>query len=261
MICNVLPLYNLDSTKPKMNLSSKVTESLGHYVYLYVDPRDETVFYVGKGSGNRCLGHLSEDGETDKIARINSIRSSGNEPRIDILVHGLPSAEAALQVEAAIIDLIGRDQLTNKVRGWRSEAFGRMKLKEIVSLYDPKKIVISEPAILIRINQQFHYGMKPIELYDATRGIWRIGTDREKVQLAFAVFQGVVREVYKIATWLPAGSTLSTRHEDLNDSERWEFVGAVADAAIRKKYVDGSVAHYFPRNAQSPFIYLNIKEP
>lgn len=28
-----------------------VAEKLGHYVYLYVNPLDETVFYVGKGRG------------------------------------------------------------------------------------------------------------------------------------------------------------------------------------------------------------------
>ena len=243
-----------------MNLSSKVIENLGHYVYLYVDPRDESVFYVGKGSGSRCLVHLSEEGETEKNQRIAAIRDSGFEPRIDILVHGLPDASAALQVEAAVIDLFGRDQLTNRVRGWKSEAFGRMELKEIASLYDPKQINIAEPALLIRINQLFRFGMTPVELYDATRGIWKIGPDRDEVELAFAVFQGVVREVYKVAAWLPAGSTFSTRDEDLCDSERWEFVGVVAEDAIRDRYIDGSVTNYFGRNVQSPFVYVNVKE-
>ena len=242
-----------------MNLSSKVIERLGYYVYLYVDPRDKSVFYVGKGSGTRCLAHLSEEGKTKKSQRIAAIRNSGLEPRIDILVHGLPDASAALQVEAAIIDLLGRDQLTNRVRGWRSEAFGRMELKEIASLYDPKQVNIVEPALLIRINQNFHYGMTPVELYDASRGIWRIGPDRDEVELAFAVFQGVVREVYEVAQWLPAGSTFSTRDEDLRDPDRWEFVGTVAEDKIRGKYIDGSVAHYFGRSVQSPFVYVNIK--
>jgi uncharacterized protein len=67
----------------------------------------------------------------------------------------------------------------------------------------PKSVKISGfgaklPALLIRINQLFHYGMTPIELYDATRGIWRIGPAREKVELALAVFQGIVREVNRI---------------------------------------------------------------
>ncbi len=243
-----------------MKLSSKVIENLKHYVYLYVDPRDESVFYVGKGSGDRCLEHLSEKGETEKNERIAAIRDSeyGLEPRIDILIHGLPDASTALQVEAAVIDLFGSEQLTNNVRGWNSEAFGRMELKDIAALYDPKEIQITEPALLIRINQLFHYGMEPVDLYDATRGIWRIGADRDKVKLAFAVFQGVVREVYEVKMWFPAGSTFSTRG-DLYDSERWEFVGVVAEDEIRDKYMDGSVATYFGRYVQSPFVYVNVK--
>lgn len=250
-----------------MNLSSKVIENLGYYVYLYVDPRDETIFYVGKGCGSRCVTHLKEGGENEKVKRIAAIRKSGCEPRIDILVHGLLDDEqgsnAALQIEAAIIDLIGRKKLTNKVRGWNSEAFGRMELKQIVSLYDPKQINIKEPALLIRINQLFRFGMTPIELYDATRGVWRIGGDREKVELAFAVFQGVVREVYSVSQWMSAGSSFSTRmtaNNDLRDPKRWEFVGVIADGAVRKKYVDGSVVQYFGPNVQSPFIYVNVKE-
>ena len=241
-----------------MKLSSKVIENLKHYVYLYVDPRDESVFYVGKGSGDRCLVHLTEEGETEKNEQIAAIRDSDLEPRIDILVHGLPDATTALQVEAAVIDLFGSEQLTNRLRGWNSEAFGRMTLKDVAALYDPKEIQITEPSLLIRINQLFHYAMEPIDLYDATRGIWRIGTDRDKVQLAFAVFQGVVREVYEVAVWLPAGSTFSTRG-DLWDDERWEFVGVIADTPIRDKYIDGSVVHYFGANVQSPFVYVNVK--
>ncbi len=247
-----------------MKLSSKVIENLKHYVYLYVDPRDESVFYVGKGSGERCLAHLSEEGETEKNERIAEIRASepGLEPRIDILVHGLPDANTALQVEAAVIDLFGSEQLTNRVRGWNSEAFGRMDLKEVATLYDPKEIQITEPALLFRINQLYYFGISPIELYDATRGIWALGPDRDKVDLAFAVFEGVVREVYRVMVWLPAGSTFSTRGDDLRDPTKWEFVGAVAEDSIRDKYIDGSVVknHYGGRKLRTPLVYVNVKE-
>ena len=29
--------------------SPKIMEKLGYYVYLYIDPRDSTIFFVGKG--------------------------------------------------------------------------------------------------------------------------------------------------------------------------------------------------------------------
>ncbi len=117
-----------------MRLSSKVTGKLKHYVYLYVDPRDESVFYVGKGIGERCLAHLKEGGESEKAKRIAAIHDSNLKPHIDILVHGLATSEVALQVEAAVIDLLGREKLTNQVRGWNSELFGRMELEQFVSL-------------------------------------------------------------------------------------------------------------------------------
>ena len=31
-----------------------------YYVYVYLDPRDSEVFYVGKGTGNRAFAHLLE---------------------------------------------------------------------------------------------------------------------------------------------------------------------------------------------------------
>ncbi|MDE0115866.1 MAG: hypothetical protein OXT07_04530 [bacterium] len=33
-------------------------ENLQHYVYFFQDPRDGTIFYVGKGKGNRFLSRL-----------------------------------------------------------------------------------------------------------------------------------------------------------------------------------------------------------
>jgi hypothetical protein len=35
------------------SLKSGMAEALGHYVYLYVDPRDGKVFYIGKVKGER----------------------------------------------------------------------------------------------------------------------------------------------------------------------------------------------------------------
>ena len=37
-----------------------VARQLGFYVYVYVDPVDGRVFYVGKGKGQRVLSHLQD---------------------------------------------------------------------------------------------------------------------------------------------------------------------------------------------------------
>ena len=66
---------------------------------------------------------------------------------------------------------------------------------------------VAEPSLLIRIPRLYREGMSARELYDATRGVWKLGRRREGAQLALAVESGAVREVYEIHEWHPAGST------------------------------------------------------
>ncbi len=236
-----------------------VARKLGYYVYLYVDPLDGSVFYVGKGKGGRALSHLTSQERRGIHQAIREIRAAGEEPRIEILAHGLRTAEAALRIEAAAIDLLGLDELANAVRG-HGVKFGRMPLAEVVAHYTRRPARIREPAILIRINKLYRYGMSDVDLYDATRTAWKVGPRREAAQLAFAVFEGVVREVYAIARWLPAGSTFSTRRggRGVRNPGRWEFVGTVADDAVRSRYVNRYVGHLFMQGAQNPISYVNI---
>ncbi len=239
-------------------LSPKVIEQLGYYVYLYIDPLSGKVFYVGKGKGNRALAHLSDASESEKVKTIKRIRAQGQEPHIEILLHGLEDEKTALRIESAIIDLLGEDALTNQVRGWESSIVGRMALSELVALYDSESVSIDEPALLIRVNQLYRYGMDSKELYDITRGVWKIGTRREKAQYGFAVYKGLVREVYRIDQWFPAGTTeyYTRTIDDVNIPGRWEFTGVSAEPAIRDKYVGKSVKQYLALNSQNPIKYV-----
>ena len=46
---------------PERALPPEVAERMGpFYVYALVDPRDDAVFYVGKGTGQRLLSHGRE---------------------------------------------------------------------------------------------------------------------------------------------------------------------------------------------------------
>ena len=238
-------------------LPLSVTRELGYYVYLYVNPETNTIFYVGKGKGRRCLSHLDGKGKSPHGAIIRALRKRGKEPRVEILIHGLKDEKMALAVEMAAISLMGLESLANTVRGHHSARRGRMSLDQVLSLYQRKKVKIAVPAILIRINRLYRYGIPTEELYDATRIAWVVGPRREKAEYAFAVYQGIIREVYAITSWLPAGSTFSTRdpHGIKKAKGRWEFVGTVAAENIRKKYVDRAAD--FSQHGQNPVQYVN----
>ncbi len=240
------------------NMFSKdIIKKLGYYVYLYIHPDTERIFYVGKGKGNRAFEHMKNNDQSLKSSIIKELASQNKKPRIEILVHGLKNEKAAYQIESAAIDLLGKDTLTNKVGGWGSGKYGRMSTDELVGLYTQKKVTVTEPALLIRINELYRYGLTPTELYDITRGRWRIGSNRELAQYALSVYDGIVKEVYKIQAWFPAGSTFSTRTEKAPPG-RWEFIGSIADDKIRKKYLNKSVKHYFAKASRNPIQYVNI---
>ena len=63
-------------------ISPFVAETLRYYVYIYVDPRSNDAFYVGKGKGNRAIAHLNDSSDSKKVQRISEIRKMGFEPRI-----------------------------------------------------------------------------------------------------------------------------------------------------------------------------------
>lgn len=244
---------------PAPRLPQSVAAKMGYYVYLYVDPRDDRIFYVGKGRGARALAHFDAQAKVGVKEVMAELAAAGIAPRLEILAHGLPSEQVAFQIEAAAIDLVGVENLSNAVRG-HHHAKGRMSLAEVVARYTRKPAGIKEPSVLIRISRLYRYGMTAVELYDATRSAWRVGPKREKVELAFAVHEGVIREVYRVHAWHPAGSTFNVRFdgrgEDLPD--RWEFVGKVAEEELRQRYINRYVGDLFPQGAQNPIAYVNV---
>jgi len=118
-------------------------------------------------------------------------------------------------------------------------------------------VMISEPSVLFRIGKYFSPDLSPVELYDVTRGRWKMGRNREKAHLAFAIYKHIIIEVYEIAQWFPAGTTLSARL-DPPPPDRWEFVGNIAPPQMRDKYINKSVEHYFRAGARTVFRYINI---
>ena len=235
-------------------------EALGFYVYVYSDPRNNQPFYIGKGIGNRAFAHLGDKSESVKVARIREIREAGLEPQIEVLAFGLDET-TAFKVEAAAIDLIGFENLTNRVIGHGAKKFGRMSIDEVHGKLSSEPVAEFEhPCILIKINDTYSDTTKlgAIELYDATRGTWKVSlASAKKAKYALAVFGGTVREVYEIAEWMPSGSTMYTDPErEVGAEGRYEFVGRIAPEPTRKLYRWKSVAHLYKPGAANPIMYI-----
>jgi hypothetical protein len=240
---------------------------LGYYVYLYTDPRTDEPFYVGKGKGNRVFAHLADRSETEKVARIREIGEAGLKPRLEILAYGLDE-ETAFKVEAAAIDLIGFDRLTNRVIGQGARRYGRQSIDSLHARLSSTPLVdIRHRVVLITIDKsieliQATLGQRfdgesdesRMALYDGTRAAWRVQPgDGDRAELALAIHDDVVIEVYRIATWLPAGSTMDAGAPRNHDPNRYEFVGRIADGPARSHYRLKSVSHLTTRN---PIRYL-----
>lgn len=233
--------------------SPSIIEELGYYVYLLKDPSSKEIFYIGKGTGNRIFAHLneavSEITENAKLDRIRMIHARGQEVEHIIHRHGLTEKEV-FEVEAALIDFVGLPDLTNVVSGYHSRAQGPMTIAEVIAEYEAPVLDIREPVVLIKINQLYRRLMSADELYMITRGDWVVGLRRERAKYAFAVSNGLVRQVYEIERWYPVEDSDVETH-----TRRWCFDGHIA--SNMQHYVGGSIERYITRGAQNPIKYVN----
>jgi hypothetical protein len=229
---------------------------LKSYVYLYCDPENGQLFYVGKGKGNRAFAHLKDTNEREMTQRIKAIRERGDEPQIDLLCYGISDAMASL-VEAAAIALMGRPPLLNLVGGDFTMGFGRVSAQELILTKSARPAEVKEDVILIRINRLYRSNMNARELYEATRGVWKVGLRRYKAKYAMAVYQGIVREVYRIDRWVPARySEYATRKPaELKKRGKWEFEGKV-EKEVSGRYMGKSARKYLPKHSQTPVQYV-----
>jgi len=245
-----------------MQFSSRTKEKLGFYVYALVDPRNNEIFYVGKASANnRAFDHLkSNNRESNKQTRINEIRNSGYEPKVEILRYGLDTENIAFEVEAAVIDSIGLENLTNNVRGHGIEN-GRILASEVERLHGSQPVNINqlkEPGMLFFIHKTYSPTLSEQEIYDCTRQFWfnvsKLKRSDTMLKTAFAVVDSVIIRTYTMEAWFPAGSTFSTRTTEDKD-RRWEFVGNVINHELTGKMLVNNDGSSIIANQQG-FTYL-----
>ncbi|MEV7825903.1 LEM-3-like GIY-YIG domain-containing protein [Microbacterium enclense] len=211
-------------------IPGEVAAVIGFYVYALRDPRDVRVFYVGKGVGDRINAHAREagadpEGERAKLRTINDIESDGRELDLLFLRTGLDE-QTALTVEQAVIDAFAADghPLTNLVRGHHSGQHGLASLPAVIARHRALPCPpIPGPLIMVKIQRGWHADSTPGDIYDMTRGHWKIaGWVRERARYCLGVAHGIVRGAYRIEGWFESEQPWDAGRD------RWGFTGAPA---------------------------------
>lgn len=171
-----------------MRFSDETIKELKAYVYALIDPRNNKIFYIGKGSGNRVFQHceavLQENEESLKLNLIREIIASGAKVEHYILRHRL-SDEETFQIESTLIDFLTYPKfnteqvLTNIVSGHHQWDEGIKTVDEISAIYDCEKIKINpnEQLLLVSLNKSFdeakaHGVYRRTDMYEKVRKYW-----------------------------------------------------------------------------------------
>lgn len=129
-----------------------------------------------------------------------------------------------------------------------------------------ENINTTQSVLIIRVDKLYYEGIGEIELYEITRGVWKVGCKKSSVNYVFSVYKGVVKEIYKVNLWRPARiDSYQTRTRDdiilkgkgeISLDNRYEFLGKIAEQEIREKYLNISIAYLFKQGAANPIRYV-----
>jgi len=142
-----------------------------YYVYGLIDPRTDSIFYIGKGKGKRVYEHVKEresiHSNTDKLKVINEIKEKGLEVKYIIIGDNL-SEESAFLLEKLLVYRIGRKifdegPLTNIVPGgkWHKEASLFIKNESLPTI---EKIKQQYPELIPILTKYPHTAKKFVGL-------------------------------------------------------------------------------------------------
>tara|TARA_X000000950_G_scaffold279309_1_gene371878 strand:+ start:624 stop:1427 length:804 start_codon:yes stop_codon:yes gene_type:complete len=247
---------------------NRFLRSLKYYVYAYCEIDDDNKrlpIYVGKGNLDRFFSHL--DNLNDLSSKKNrKIVNLIKEKRlsIDILAYKIDE-KTALSIESACIDLMGIENLENIVRG-RGNNIKRIPLNELTNMLTDKTVKVEKKhaGISILINKHYKPTFGDLEIFEITRGIWskkmKTTCEKNNIKYAYATFKDVVKDIYEIHSWVPAGTqeyfTRILDPERLKTS-RWEFVGKKAPAELRNKYIGKVIER--KRSFGDPFVKVGFE--
>ena len=245
------------------NFSQAVIDKLGFYVYILKDPRCGSVFYIGKGQGNRIFSHSNiEFDESLKVEMIKEINKAGSKVLREVIHFGLTESEA-LSAETTLINYLGLNNLTNKIRGKKNHPYETYTVEELESIYGAEKVNVTHKVIVFKLNQEWHRHISDNELYEVTRGYWRIDMKRAlEAQFVFATYKGLIKAIYKPNRWIKVTEDKNTLKEaprvnqyDPKRLDRIYFVGEKAEKEIEEMYLNKEISYYI-RNSQNPVLYI-----
>ena len=235
-------------------------DKLGFYTYALCEITSENKripFYIGKGKNDRCLKHIEESKITSKTKKIIELFAE-KKLGIDILCYGV-NEETALVAESVSIDLMNIENLTNAVRG-HGENAKRLPINELLSILNnkPIKVLSKHKGVAFLLERTFKHTFGDLEILEHTRGIWSRKQDSD-VKFAYATFRGIVKEVYEIYTWVPAGTQqyFTRKLNKRNIKDRHEFVGKKAEESIRDRYVGKLIEK--DRSYGTPFVKVGFE--
>lgn len=188
----------------------KINQDGEYYVYGLIDPRNNKLFYIGKGTGNRVFQHMNEsnknpESERKKLKIIKDIENSGNQVKHILINYGLKEEEA-FAAEASLINLINYIsdiRLSNIVLGHHTQ--GCMSVEEIERTFGAEllsKEDFHHKVLAIKINKTYNRNISAEELYNSVRGIWRADINRvQKVEYVLGVYNNLTVACYKPKRW------------------------------------------------------------
>lgn len=234
IIERIIELLEQENEKRINSFSEKALDFLkGFYVYALVDPRDNSVFYIGKGTGNRIFSHENEYKKSDKfeknkLKKIHEIENSGFAVKRIIINWGL-SEEEAFVAEASLINLLKylpNIQLINEVSGHHvHDCITAEEFEKIYGAIPLKEDDIRHSILVIKINKLYRKDMSEAELYDAVRGFWKASLKSIKernVEYVFGVYNGLIVAVYKPDEWHYGYEMIDIPQRDILDFEEFE---------------------------------------
>ena len=188
----------------------KLNREGAYYVYGLIDPRNNRLFYIGKGTGNRVFQHVAEsdknpESEKVKLKTIKEIENSKSHVEHILINWGLKEAEA-FAAEASLINLmnyISDISLSNIIAGHHCE--GCLSVEEIERKYGAGLLNaedVQHKVLVIKVNKLYNRHLSNQEIYDIVRGVWRADINRvEQAEYIFGVYNNLIIGCYKPDKW------------------------------------------------------------